>query len=239
MAHNRTKICRVFGLAGAAALLALVLVPPARAGSDWQAWLDQTVNHDLSKQATVRVAQSFRYSFDESQLATYYLEAGGTWTAWSWLALGLGYRQQYDRRDPHWVEENRPFADATLRGKVRSVAISSRNRIEYRIRDEQDDMVRYRNKLTLQCNAWEPGWGLKPYVAAEAFVDESVDLQERNRTRFTLGIRTDPDRHLLRNVETRWAQVLGMDYSVTVQRTKKDDQWTDEYIAGVQLGMQF
>ena len=76
-------------------------------------------------------------------------------------------------------------------------------------------------------------------MAAEAFVDESVDLQERNRTRFTLGIRTDPDRHLLRNVETRWAQVLGMDYSVTVQRTKKDDQWTDEYIAGVQLGMQF
>lgn len=236
---NSTGLHRKFSSAGAAALVALVLAPAARAGSDWQAWLDQAASHDLSARAAVRVAQSFRYSFDERQLATWYLEAGGTWTAWPWLALGLGYRQQYDRRDGHWLEENRPCADATLRGKVRSVAISNRNRIEYRVRDEQEDIVRYRNKLTLQYNAWGPGWGLKPYVAVEAFIDESADLRERNRTRFTLGIRTDPDRHLLRKVEARWTQALGMDYSITVQRTKKDGDWTDEYIAGVQLGWHF
>ena len=76
-------------------------------------------------------------------------------------------------------------------------------------------------------------------MAAEAFVDESADLKERNRTRFTLGIRTDPDRHLLRNADARWAQALAMDYFVMVQRTKNDDRWTDEYIAGVQLGWSF
>ena len=223
----------------AAALLALAAASPARAGSDWQAWIDQSVSRDLSDRATVRVVQSFRYSFDESQLATYYLEAGGTWTAWSWLDLGAGYRQQYDRRDGHWVEESRPYADATPRWKARLATLSDRNRLEYRFRDGQDDIWRYRNKLTLQWNAWEAGFGLKPYVAAEAFVDESADLQDRNRTRFALGIRTDPDRHLLRNVEARWAQALAMDYSVTVQRTKVDDEWMDEYIAGVQLGVQF
>ena len=221
------------------ALLALAAASPARAGGDWQAWLDQVVSKKLSDQTAVRVAQSFRYSFEENRLATYYLEAGGTWDVRPWLALGLGYRQQYDKRDGHWLEENRPFADATLRAKIRSVTISDRNRIEYRDRDGQEDIWRYRNKLTLQYNAWEPGFGLKPYVAAEAFVDESADLQERNRTRFALGIRTDPNRHLLQKVEARWAQALAMDYSVTVQRTKKDDDWTDEYIAGVQLGMNF
>ena len=221
------------------ALLALAAASPARAGGDWQAWLDQAVSKKLSDQTAVRVAQSFRYSFEENRLATYYLEAGGTSEARSWLALGLGYRQQYDKRDGHWVEENRPFADATLRRKIRAVTISDRSRIEYRDRDGQEDIWRFRNKLTLQYNAWEPGFGLKPYVAAEAFVDESADLQERNRTRFALGLRTDPDRHLLRNVEARWAQALAMDYSVTVQRTKKDDEWTDEYIAGVQIGMNF
>ena len=222
-----------------AALLALAAAFPARAGSDWQTWLDQAVSKKLSEQTTVRVAQSFRYSFEEHRLATYYLEAGATWDARPWLALGLGYRQQYDRRDGHWLEENRPFADATLRRKIHAVTISDRSRIEYRDRDGQEDIWRFRNKLTLQYNAWEPGFGLKPYVAAEAFVDESADLQERNRTRFALGLRTDPDRHLLRNVEARWAQALAMDYSVTVQRTKKDDEWTDEYIAGVQIGMNF
>ena len=223
----------------AAALLALAAASPARAGGDWQVWLDQAASKDLSENAAVRVAQSFRHSCDEGRLATYYLEAGGTWNVRPWLALGLGYRQQYDRRDGHWVEENRPFADATLRGKIRSVTLSDRNRIEFRERAEQDDVVRYRNKLTLQYNAWEPGFGLKPYVAAEAFVDESADLQERNRTRFALGIRTDPNRHLLQKVEARWAQALAMDYSVMVQRTKTDDEWTDEYIAGMQLGWNF
>ena len=222
-----------------AALLALAAASPARAGSDWQAWIDQAASKALSEQTTVRVAQSFRYSFDENQLATWYLEAGGTWQARSWLALGAGYRQQYDRRDGHWIEENRPFAELTLRRKFRAATISDRNRIEYRIRDGQEDIWRYRNKLALQYNAWEAGFGLKPYVAAEAFVDESADLRERNRTRFALGLRTDPDRYLLRNVETRWAQALAMDYSVTVQRTKKDDEWTDEYVAGVQMGWSF
>ena len=221
------------------ALLALATASAARAGGDWQVWLDQAANKALSEQTAVRVAQSFRYSFDERRLATYYLEAGATWSARPWLALGLGYRQQYDKRDGHWLEENRPFADATLRRKFGAVTISDRNRIEYRDRDGQEDIWRYRNKLTLQVNAWEPGFGLKPYVAAEAFIDESADLKERNRTRFALGLRTDPDRLLLRNVEARWAQALAMDYSVTVQRTKKDDEWTDEYIAGVQIGMNF
>jgi hypothetical protein len=211
----------------------------AWAGSDWQAWIDQAVSKGLTERLTVRVAQSFRYSFDESQLATYYLEAGGTWAARSWLSLGAGYRQQVDRRESRWIGENRPFADAILRWNIRSVAISDRNRIEYRNREEQDDIFRYRNKLTVQYNAWEPGFGLKPYAAAEAFIDESANLKERNRTRFTLGIRTDPDRHLLRNVEASWTQSLAMDYSVTVQRTKKDGDWADEYIAGVQAGWNF
>jgi len=237
--HGKRVWMPRFGMGLLVALLALMLPDPVRAGSDWQAWLDQAASKALSEKTAVRLAQSFRYSFDESQLATYYLEAGGTWDVWPWLALGLGYRQQCDKRDGHWLEENRPFADATLRWKTRMATLSDRNRIEYRVREEQDDIVRYRNKLTLQYNVWEPGFGLKPYVAAEAFVEESADLQERNRTRFALGIRTDPDRCLLRNVEARWAQALAMDYSVTVQRTKKDDQWTDEYIAGVQAGWNF
>ena len=146
----------------AAELLVLATTPLAQAGSDWQVWLDQAASKDLSENSAVRVAQSFRYSCNEGRLATYYLEAGSTWNARPWLALGLGYRQQFDRRDDHWLEENRPFADATLRRKIRAVTISDRNRLEYRHREEQNSIYRYRNKLTLQYNAWERGSGLKP-----------------------------------------------------------------------------
>ena len=221
-----------------AAMVVLNLSPWARAEESWQVWFDPSASKDLTEKSTVRAAQSFRYDCDEDRLATYYLEAGYTRHPLSWLDGGLGYRQQYDKRDGHWIEENRPFVELTPRWKARLATLSDRSRLEYRVRDGQEDSWRYRNKLTAQWNAWE-ALGLKPYVAAEAFVDESAKLKERNRTRFTLGIRTDPDRFLLRKVRARWTEALAMDYHVTVQRTKKSDQWTDEYIGGVQLGVHF
>ncbi|MGD9782938.1 MAG: DUF2490 domain-containing protein [Kiritimatiellia bacterium] len=222
----------------AAVLMALACLHPARAEESWQVWLDQSASKDLTEKSTVRAAQSFRYDCDEGRLATYYLEAGYARHLRSWLDGGLGYRQQYDQRDGHWIEENRPFVELTPRWKTRLATLSDRNRLEYRVRAGQEDVWRYRNKLTLQWNAWA-AFGLKPYVAAEAFADESAKLKERNRTRFTLGLRTDPDRFLLRRVRARWAETLAMDYYVIVQRTKNNDQWADEYIAGLQLGVHF
>lgn len=222
----------------AAVFMALACLQPLRAEESWQVWLDQSASKDLTEKSTVRAAQSFRHDCTEGRLATYYLEAGYARHLRSWLDGGMGYRQQYDKRDGHWIEENRPFVELTPRWKTRLATLSDRNRLEYRVRAGQEDIWRYRNKLALQWNAWE-AFGLKPYVAAEAFVDESAKLKERNRTRFTLGIRTDPDRFLLRKVRARWTEALAMDYYVAVQRTKRSDQWTDEYIVGVQLGVHF
>jgi hypothetical protein len=223
----------------AAALLMFLMLSSARAGDSWQVWFDQAADTELSEKSSVRAGQSLRYACDDGQLATYYLEAGYTRHALDWLDWGLAYRQQYDKRDGRWLEENRPYAEVTPRWRTRMVTVSDRNRVEYRIREDQDDTSRYRNKLAVQYNEWEAGFGLKPYVAVEAFVDASADLKERDQTRFTIGIRTDPEKHVLRKVKDRMRHEWAMDYYVTRQRVEKSGEWESSYIAGVQLGIKF
>jgi len=221
-------------------MLAVCLLPPVTfAEESWQVWFDQAAKKALGETAAIRAGQSFHYDCDNGRFATYYLEAGYARYLLPWLDLGLAYRQQYDKRDSRWIEENRPYADATLRWTIRQMALSARNRVEYRIRHEQDDTWRYRNKLALQYDAWGAGFGLKPYVAAEAFVDESAKLKERDQSRFTVGVRTDPERRLPCAARSRLLHLFEMDYYVTRQRVKKSGEWTDAYIAGVQLGARF
>lgn len=219
--------------------MAACALSAARADSPWNVWCDQVADKPISEKSMLRAGQSLRYSCDDGRLSTYYLEAGYVHHTLSWLDLGVAYRQQYDYRGGHWLEENRPYGDLSVRWKTPRVTVSDRSRLEYRHREEQDGTWRYRNKIILQYNAWDKAFGLKPYLAAEAFVDESGGLRERDQTRYTVGIRTDPERHLLRAVQWRLGDAMSMDYYVTQQRTKKSDEWTDEYIAGVQVGVHF
>ena len=235
------RSCRGAGLrSGLVRLLVLWLCQQAvRAESDWQFWFDQAVGKDFSEKSSIRGAQSFRYSFDSGQLATYYLEAGYTHHPRKWLDLAVSFRQQYDRRGDRWMEENRPFGDITLRWKTKPVTLSDRSRFEYRMREDQADVFRYRNKVTVQRNRSLLREDMKPYVSAEGFVDEGLDLRERDRVRLAIGIKTDPEKHLLRFVRALPGRTLAMDYYVMTQRTEKDDQWVNEYIAAVQLGVHF
>ncbi|MDA0578095.1 MAG: DUF2490 domain-containing protein [Verrucomicrobia bacterium] len=220
-------------------MLASLPIISARAGDSWQVWMGQGVDQAVTKRTTLRAAQSFQYAIDSGALATYYVDAGGGVYVTDWLDLGAAYRQQYDKRDGHWQAESRPYGDATLFWKSRWVTLSDRNRLEYRNREEQSDTLRYRNKLTVQYHARSDGVGFKPYVAMEAFADESARLRERDRMRFTLGVRREPQRGLLRKLADDAGRALTMDWYVTEQRTKKANDWTNEYIAGIKIGIHF
>jgi len=230
----------VAGIRRMAVLVILLTISRgALARDSWQVWMDQVASKALSDKSSLRAGQSFRYSCDEERLETYFIEAGFSRRFLHWLESGLAYRQQFARRGDHWLEENRPYVDVTVQWRNPRVTLSDRNRLEYRGLEGQDDSFRYRNKAMLHYNKWEPPFGLKPYVAVEAFMDDSVRLNERNRTRLTFGIRTDPERGLLHAFQAHAGLALAMDYYVMVQRAKKDGRWMEEYVAGAQLGAQF
>ncbi len=208
--------------------LSVMLGQRALADETWHFWLDQAADAKVSDKTTIRAGQSFRYSYNDGKLSTYFLEAGGGRQVASWLDVGAAWRQQYDRREGHWFEENRPYGEATFRWKTRLTTLSDRNRLEYRFLEDQKNISRYRNKLTVQINPMGGGFELKPYVAAEAFVDESARLKNRDRTRLTLGVRKDV-----------MSRALTLDGYVSKDRVKKSDRWSDNYIAGFQLGFHY
>ena len=220
------------------ALAVAAVVPAVRAGSPWQVWFDQAASVWVSA-GTIRAGQSLRYSLEDDDVSTYYMEVGYGGCLQDWLSAGISYRQQYDRRDGGWIRENRPYADLTIRWETALVTISDRSRLEYRSRQNAEATFRYRNKLSLQYDGWHNAAGARPYFSTEAFVDESVRLRERDRTRSTLGLKLDPGRWFGRAREPSAGWAVSVDCSAMTQRTRKGGQWRDEHIASLKIGIAF
>lgn len=220
--------------------LAVGLAPAAHAlNSDWHAWLTQSAGMDITSNTAVQFNQSFRFASEPSKLSSYYLEGGYIYGWREWLDLAAYYRQQYAKSADSWQAENRPYVDVTPRVKFGEFTLFDRNRLEYRHFEDAPDTTRYRNKLALQSDGDWLGWGLKPYVAAEAFVSESANLHNRDQTQYTIGVRTDPTERLLKYVKRRRDYRLSMDHFFTLQRVLKNNEWADQYILGLTFGVFF
>ena len=226
---NRIRLWLTAGM-----LLGAGVKPTARAEPSWQAWMDQSVSARLGGAATARAMQSFRYDLTGDQLSTYYLEAGITRRLRPWLDGGAGFRQQYDRRDGDWLEENRPFCEFTPRWRREHFTLSLRARAEYRSKEAQEDVWRFRNKAEMQWDMNEAR-SIRPYMSVEAFVEESARLSERDRTRCTVGLRSDAGGRISRRGTAAATDPFSVDGYLMRQDTKKDGEWNDEYIVGLHV----
>jgi len=196
------------------------------------------VKGKVTEHIDLRAKQSFRTENDAGTLGTYYIEAALVTHLTTWLDLSPAYRQQVTKDKGQWLDENRPYVDATIKWKLLNLAFSDRNRFEYRFRQARDDTFRYRNKLSsVFPKKWTP-LELQPYVAGEAFFDEGVKATDRNRMRFTFGAKTDPETRL-RALGLKPKEGLRMttDFYFHYQSTDRDGDTVDEYIAGVNFGV--
>jgi hypothetical protein len=222
------------------AMLLIWLAPPAGAlNSDWHLWLNQSVGWNVTSNSFLQLNQSFRLSSEPTQLVGYYLEGGYVYGWKEWLDVAAFYREQYSKSTGEWRQENRPFVDVTPRVKFGEFTLFDRNRLEYRRFADEPDTARYRNKLALQFNGDLLEWGLKPYVAVEAFVSESANMSNRDQMQFTFGIRTDPEEHMLKFVKKHEGYKLNMDHFFILQRVRRENEWVDQYILGLSLGIFF
>jgi hypothetical protein len=177
---------------------------------------------------------------DAGTLGTYYIEAGLAYRPTPWLHLSPAFRRQLLRDSGEWLNEERPYMDATLRWQFHGLALSHRNRFEYRFRESRDDTFRYRNKLTLVVPRKWTRLELQPYLAGEIFVDEGVKAKDRNRTRAYAGVKTDPAPHLRKlGLKPKEGRRLTSDYYLIYQSTDNNDDTVDEFIAGLNLGVAF
>jgi hypothetical protein len=141
------------------------------------------------------------------------------------IDLGLGFRL-VDKKDSagQWQQENRPYADLTLKTNVLGFKCSDRNRLEYRDFENKPDVFRYRNRLKF---AWPHdlfGLPLQPYVAEEIFIQEASGF---NRNRIYAGVVWDVN------------ETLDIDFFFIHQRDKTARCWDNLFITGFETIFSF
>ncbi len=224
-----------------ALLSAGFFLPSVHAGDeDLQLWLDQRALSQVSERSWAHVKQSFRLRDDAGTLGTYHIEGGLAYQMCSLLDLGLFYRHVFEKTEDEWLEEQRPFLDATLHWTWFDITFSDRSRFEYRWRQARDDKWRYRNKLGAVFPLKWTDIDLRPYIAGELFFDERVSRGDRSRVRGSVGIKTHPPERLrARAARRREGLELTSDFYLAYQSTERDEESVNDYIIGTQLGLAF
>ncbi len=169
--------------------------------------------------------QQLKWGDHAGELVEYNVELGLTTKLSSWFDLALFYRQQYEKKGADWLEENRPHLNGTIKWKWNDISFSDRSRVELRIKENKNDIVRYRNKITVTCPKTWTKFNIQKYIADEIFIDS--DKGELNRNRLYVGLKAKPHEHLKADVYGLW------------QTSEKSDEWTDVYVVGAKLGIVF
>jgi hypothetical protein len=141
------------------------------------------------------------------------------WVRGETLALSLHFLEEFDRTDGGFLAESRPYADALVRARLRGVELSNRVRLELRLREDREDLVRLRERVQLVL-PWSLGrGGPRPFVSEEMLFE-------------TRGRGFDQNRAMLGLVARRGA-LTATAYGMLLSR--EDGGWDHTPVAGFTL----
>ena len=196
---------------------------PATAENDWEYWSQYEVAWKAGDNVQLRLKPEIRFREDFSTHYYTHLEFGMDWKIRSWLVLAPYYRHISQESKGDWKTEKRPEADVTLAWRIGRVALSDRNRLEYRIKDD-DEAFRYRNRLWAKSPVPGPA-GIQAFLGEEIFYDFDVDEINKNRVYAGFGV-TLPGG-------------LGADIYYIMDSSKKNDEWFRVNILATALKYRF
>lgn len=166
--------------------------------TDLQIWTETTVvvpvikQTDEDKKTTTKLSVfasgTLRFGRDLSGIVDKRIGIGFNWH----LRKGLTYSSSYLYKFTEPVRGAKAFEhlirfDLSAEKKWRPVSLKNRSRIEYRIRNNRSDSVRYRNKITAKFPVRSDGKEIfAPFVTTEPFFDFTSKRFSSNE--FTVGI---------------------------------------------------
>ena len=143
-----------------------------------------------------------------------------------WIDLGFNYRQVFEKDSKgQWKQENQPNINVTLKGKLLGLDLSNRERFEYRDLEDNEDVWRYRNKVTAKLPLELTGLKLKPYLADEIFITLNDDNIDKNR--------------MYAGVSFKLTKNLNGDVFYLWQSSRSSSGWTDINVLGTALKFSF
>lgn len=152
---------------------------------DWVYKSKYGVSFPIVEKLEAAVKTEFRFEDDMSKHYYSYGDAGLYYDWLDWLEVSGNYR--YIRSDGgDWTTENRPYGNAKLKWKWGVFKFSDNNRLEYRNREDKDDLWRYRNKLKISYPLKWTKLEISPFASGEIFYD--FDASQMNKYRLEGGI---------------------------------------------------
>ena len=189
---------------------------------DFQLWNTESIEAKLDKHWKAKIEEELRFGDDISELYYTHTDGGLTLNVTEGLALGINYRQVFEKSDDEWKEEYRPHANATISWKWLEYNFKNRCRLEYRMRENKDDAWRYRDKLTVKFPWKWTDLKIQPYIADEIFVD--FYGKKVNRNRLYAGFGAKLFKHLKTDIFYLW------------QTSKvKIGKWTNYNVLGIKF----
>jgi len=196
-----------------AGLLLFVFSIFAYADTDWAYKSKYSVSFPIFDKWEGSVISESRYKDDMSDHYYSHLDVALSYDFLDWLEIGTNYRYISRTTDDGWRRENRPSIYAELKWSWADFEISNNNKLEYRIREGNEDIFRYKNKLKIEYPVEWTELKISPYVSEVIFCD--FDAGQLNGYRLEAGF----SMQLLKNSELCVAYQFGND--------KKSDDWTD------------
>ncbi len=199
----------------------------AGARTDFQYWNINEIEWKARENWSLSVSEELRFGGNVSRLYSHRTDIGLKYSGITdWLDIKAGYRQVFDRVGNRWKYENVPHFDGTLGMGLGGFKFSTRNRIEYRNREDRRNDWRYRNRLTAKRPFFFGTFEFAPYISDEIYLDCSkVGRILRNR--------------LSAGTEVKLLRYLVCDVYYMRQSTRGRSGWVDINVIGTKLKLAF
>ena len=142
-----------------------------------------------------------------------------------WLGVGFGFKQQFEKEGDGWLVENRPLVNILLRTAIPGLLVVDRSRFEYRILEDEENVWRYRNKISVTPPVAFTPWKLAPYMSQEIFV--AFNEEDFNQHRVSGGFFVPLQEHVRFELFYVW------------KLNEEGDDWHDTNIVGSYVHFQF
>jgi len=175
----------------------LPAVASAPEDEDFGVWTSFDLETRVKEDWKLHLGEDVRFR-DAGGLFYYETHAGLQHQTLDWLALGGEYvhirSASFSKGKNHWTWESRPRFYATPIVKWRGWVLEDRNMMEFRFRQNAENTMRYRNRVTVSAPWRWTAWKIQPFAANEIFLETSRNGLIQNR--FFSGFRFQPGRHL-------------------------------------------
>ncbi len=194
---------------------------------DFQFWSTAGASVNLSKNWAATFEEEIKFGDNAGHFYYHHTDLGFVYKGMAdWVSVGFNYRQiSEEDAKGIWREEHRPHLNATLTSKLFGLDVSDRSRLEYRDREIQKDIWRYRNKVTVRLPVELTQFKLQPYLADEVFLNLAGERFDKNR--FWSGFFVD----LTKNIKGEIYYML--------DSTKSGANWKETNVLGISLKVAF